>query len=68
MSLKFERSIEMLDDIIKFQISPLIKIGLGYDKSQMTTKEYSKATKPPKKVNERKAKSYVDVLKISISD
>jgi len=34
----------------------------------MTTKEYSKATKPPKKVNEGKSKSYVDVLKISITD
>jgi hypothetical protein len=34
----------------------------------MTTKEYSKDIEPPKKVNERKSKSYVDVLKISISD
>jgi hypothetical protein len=32
-SLKFGKCIEILDDIIKFQISPLIKTGLGYDKS-----------------------------------
>jgi hypothetical protein len=31
-SLKFEKSIEILDDIIKCPISPLIKPGLGYDK------------------------------------
>jgi hypothetical protein len=37
--LKFEKSTEILDDIIKFQISPLIKTCLGYDKIQMTTKE-----------------------------
>jgi hypothetical protein len=34
----------------------------------MTTKEYSKATKPPKKVNEGKSKSYVDVLKSFVND
>jgi hypothetical protein len=67
-SLKFEKSIEILDDIIKFQRSPLIKTSLGYDKSQMTTKEDSKAIEPSKKVNEGKYKSYVDVLKISIND
>jgi hypothetical protein len=67
-SLKFEKSIETLDDIINYQRSPFIKTGLGYDKSQMTTKEDSKATEPLKKVNEGKYKSYVDVLKISIND
>jgi hypothetical protein len=67
-SLKFEKSIETLDDIINCQRYPFIKTGLGYDKSQMTTKEDSKATEPPKKVNEGKSKSYVDVLKISIND
>jgi hypothetical protein len=30
--LKFEKSTEILDDVVKCQISPLIKIGLGYDK------------------------------------
>jgi hypothetical protein len=34
----------------------------------MTTKEDSKDTETPKKVNEGKSKSYVDVLKRSISD
>ena len=34
----------------------------------MNTKEDSKYIEPPKKVNEGKYKSYVDVIKISISD
>jgi hypothetical protein len=41
---------------------------LGYDKSQMITKEDLEATGPSKKVNEEKSKSYVDVLKSSSSD
>jgi hypothetical protein len=66
--LKFEKNTEILDDIIKFQRSPLIKTIIGYDKSQMTTKEYSKTTDPSKKVNEEKSKSYDDVLKNPIND
>jgi hypothetical protein len=65
--LKFEKNTRILHDIIKYQRSPLIKTGLGYDKSQMTTKEDSKAIEPPKKVNEGKSKNYDDVLKSSIS-
>jgi hypothetical protein len=30
-SLNFEKSIEILDDIINFQIYPSIKTGIGYD-------------------------------------
>jgi hypothetical protein len=66
--LRFENSTKILDDIINFQRLPLIKTSLGFDKSQMNTKEYSKATEPPKKVNEGKSKSYAEVLKRSISD
>jgi hypothetical protein len=43
-------------------------MGLGYDKSQMATKEDLEATGPSKKVNEEKSKIYADVFKISISD
>ena len=38
-SLKFGKGIEILDDIMNFQRSPNIKIGLGYDKNQKTPKE-----------------------------
>jgi hypothetical protein len=38
ISLKFEKRTEILDDIIKWQRSPLIKRGLFYDKSQMRNK------------------------------
>ena len=31
ISLKFEKSNEILDDIIIFQIFPFIKVGIGYD-------------------------------------
>jgi hypothetical protein len=67
-SLKFEKSFKTLDHIIHFQRSSFIKMGLGYDKSYMTTKEDPKAPGPSKKVNEEKYKSYVDALKSSISD
>jgi hypothetical protein len=33
-SLKFEKSIEILDNILSFQRSPLIKTGLGYDEKK----------------------------------
>jgi hypothetical protein len=63
-----KKSTETLDDIINCQMSPFIKTSLGYDKSHMNTKEYSKATDPSKKVNEGKYKSYVDVPRNSIND
>jgi hypothetical protein len=66
--LKFEKSIETLYDIMNCQGYPFIKTGLVYDKSQMTTKEYSKSTNTLKKVNEGKSKIYVDVLKSSVND
>jgi hypothetical protein len=67
-SLKFEKRTKILDYIIQIQILPLIKIGLGYGKIHMTTKEYSKSIDPPKNVNEAKSKRYVDIHKRSISD
>ena len=66
--LNFEKSTQTLDDIINFQRYPFTKTTLGYDKSQMDTKEDSKSTKSPKKVNEGKSKIYVDVLKRFIGD
>jgi hypothetical protein len=68
ISLKFEKSTEILDDIIKCQISPLIRTSHGYDQIQMTTHEDSKSRDQSKKVDEGKSKIYVDVLKIFISD
>jgi hypothetical protein len=66
--LKFEKSDKTLDHIINFKRSPFINMGLGYDNSQMTTKKDQEVAGPSKKVNEEKYKSYVDVLKSSISD
>jgi hypothetical protein len=66
--LKFEKSDKTLDHIINFKRSPFINMGLGYDNSQMTTKKDQEVAGPSKKVNEKKYKSYVDVLKSSISD
>ena len=66
--LKFEKSVKILYDIINCKRSPFIKTGLGYDKIHMTTKDYSKATESPKKLNERKSKSYVNVLKSFINN
>ena len=68
ITLKFEKSAKTLDHIINYQRSPFIKMVLGYDNTQMTTKENPKATGPSRKVNEEKYKSYVDVIKSSISD
>jgi hypothetical protein len=67
-TLKFENSAKTLDHIINFQRSPFIKMVLGYDKSQMTTKEDPNVARPSNKVNEEKSKSYVHILKISIND
>jgi hypothetical protein len=67
-SLKFENSFKTLDHIINFQRSQFIKMVLGYDKSQMTTKEDPKVAKPSKKVNEEKYEIYANVIKSSISD
>jgi hypothetical protein len=43
-------------------------MGLDYYKSEITTKEDPEVAGPSKEVNEEKSKSYVDVLKSSISD
>jgi hypothetical protein len=67
-SLKFEKSAKTLDHIINFQRSPFIKMGLGYDKIHMTTKEDPEVIGPSKKVNEEKYESYANVLKSSIND
>jgi hypothetical protein len=68
ISLKSEKSAKTLDHIINYQRSPFIKMVLGYDNTQMTTKENPKATGPSRKVNEEKYKSYVDVIKSSTID
>jgi hypothetical protein len=37
--MKFEKSTTVLDEILNYQRSPLIKIGLGYDNNQNTLEE-----------------------------
>jgi len=39
-SLKFGKSTKILDNILNHKISPLIKIGLGYDDNQKNLEEY----------------------------
>jgi hypothetical protein len=55
-SLKFGKSTKKLDNILRYQRSPFIKLGLGYDKKQQTLEgdASTKATKPSKKENEEK--------------
>jgi hypothetical protein len=52
--LKLGKSIEILDNILNFQRSPFIKIGLNYDEKQKTPKgdKRTKVTKPSQNVNE----------------
>jgi hypothetical protein len=68
--LKFGKSIEILDNVLSFQNSPFIKIGLGYEKKQNTPKGYAsiKVTKPSKKKNEEKPKIYANILKGSMNN
>jgi len=47
--LKFEKRIGILNDILSFQRSPFLKIGLGYDENRNTLEE--------------NPKRYVDILK-----
>ena len=43
INLRFAKRFETLDEIIKFQLSPLIKTGLGY--SEETSKIVKSSTK-----------------------
>jgi hypothetical protein len=69
-TLKFGKSIEILDNILNFQSSPFIKTGLGYDKKQNAPKgdTTTKVTKPSEKENEEKPKIYANILKGSIKN
>jgi protein subunit release factor B len=53
-SLKFGKSNEILDNILSYQRSPFIKIGLGYEEKQNTLEgdANTKVTKPSEKENE----------------
>jgi hypothetical protein len=62
--LKFEKSTEILDNILSHQISPFIKTGLGYDNNQKTLEENASSKSPEKKIEE-KPESYANILKIS---
>jgi hypothetical protein len=62
--------IEILDNILKFQRSPFIKTGLGYDEKQNTPEgdTSTKVTKPLEKENEENTKIYANILKGSINN
>jgi hypothetical protein len=62
-SLTFGKSTEILYKILNYQRYPFEKNVLGYSEKKETTKEDPTSSKH---MNERKAKSYVDVLKIPI--
>jgi hypothetical protein len=61
-SLKFEKSTAVLDEILSYQRSPLIKTGLGYENNQKTPEEGT-SSKVPKKKEEKKPKIYANILK-----
>jgi hypothetical protein len=52
--LNFGNITEILDNIVSFQRSPFINIGLGYDENQNTLEgdARTKVTKPSRKENE----------------
>ena len=54
LNLRFVKGSENLDEIIKVQCSPLIKIGLGYTEEESQSQKLSTSTK-----------SYLDVAKTS---
>jgi uncharacterized protein involved in exopolysaccharide biosynthesis len=68
--LKFGKNTKILDNILSFQRSPFIKIGLGYDEKQKTPKgdENIKVAEPSKKEMEEKSKIYANILKVSINN
>jgi hypothetical protein len=69
-SLNFFKSNEILDNILSYQMSPFIKIGLGYNEKQKIPEgdASTKVTKPSEKENEEKPKMYQNVLKGSINN
>ena len=69
-SLKFGKSIEILDNILNCQRSPFLKTGLGYNDKQKTTKGDAsiKVTKPSEKENEENPESYANILKGSTNN
>ena len=64
------KNIETLNEIINYQSSPFIKIGLGYDEKQNTPEESANTnnTKPSEKDNEEDTKNYANILKGSINN
>jgi hypothetical protein len=69
-SLNFGKSTEILDSILRFQRSPFINIGLGYDEKQNTLKgdASAKVRKPLEKENEEHNTIYANTLKGSINN
>jgi hypothetical protein len=69
-SLKFGKSIEILNNILNFQRSPFIDTILGYNQKQNILEEdaSTKVTKPSEKENEEKHKICANVLKGSINN
>ncbi|KAH9301831.1 hypothetical protein KI387_013414 [Taxus chinensis] len=59
-NLRFEKSTEVLDEILGLQRSLFNKSGLGYREE---LEKASKSTKLPKKTSAKKAKSYAKILK-----
>jgi hypothetical protein len=68
--LNFGKSTELLDNILSFQRSPFIKIGLGYDEEKKNQEgdASTKVTKPSEKENEENPKIYANILKDSIKN
>jgi hypothetical protein len=62
-SEKFEKSLEMLDEILSRQRSPLDKTGLDYDSSLKTTSSTKEKTQLPTKGDEGISKKYTEELK-----
>jgi hypothetical protein len=63
--LRFGKSTKILDNIVSFQSSPFIKIGLGYNEKQKNHKgdASTKVTKPSEKENNEKPKFYANIFK-----
>jgi len=62
--MKFEKSTEILDNIISHKILPFIKTCLVYDNNQKTLEEYGSSKSSENKIEE-KPESYANVLEIS---
>ena len=61
-SEKFEKSTEMLDEILNRQRSPLDKSGFGYDSSLKTTNSTKEKTQLPTKGDEGRSSKCTEEL------